>query len=97
MLNPHGVFFSFKGTTTESDVRKKRSGSHQPSDYLDETVARKRALSVASILTNTMEGLTHTLTSNLHIQNTYINTHSLRCSYVKFASNMHIFVYVWTF
>uniref|UniRef100_A0A8C2G2N0 Sodium channel protein n=1 Tax=Cyprinus carpio TaxID=7962 RepID=A0A8C2G2N0_CYPCA len=45
------------GTTTESEARKKRSGSHQPSDYLDETVARKRALSVASILTNTMEEL----------------------------------------
>uniref|UniRef100_A0A8C2JLZ2 Sodium channel protein n=1 Tax=Cyprinus carpio TaxID=7962 RepID=A0A8C2JLZ2_CYPCA len=39
------------------EARKKRSGSHQPSDYLDETVARKRALSVASILTNTMEEL----------------------------------------
>ncbi|TRZ03778.1 hypothetical protein DNTS_004379, partial [Danionella cerebrum] len=46
-----------EGTTTESDARKKRSGSHQPSDYLDEAVARKRALSVASILTNTMEEL----------------------------------------
>uniref|UniRef100_A0A8B9RMU0 Sodium channel protein n=1 Tax=Astyanax mexicanus TaxID=7994 RepID=A0A8B9RMU0_ASTMX len=34
-----------------------RSGSHQTSDYLDETVARKRAMSVASILTNTMEEL----------------------------------------
>lgn len=61
MLNPQDVFFfSFQGTTTESEARKKRSGSHQPSDYLDETVARKRALSVASILTNTMEGLKHT-------------------------------------
>ncbi|XP_030637698.1 sodium channel, voltage-gated, type I like, alpha b isoform X1 [Chanos chanos] len=47
-----------EGTTTESEVRKKRSGSHQPSmDYLDDTVARQRALSVASILTNTMEEL----------------------------------------
>uniref|UniRef100_A0A8B9LTR4 Sodium channel protein n=1 Tax=Astyanax mexicanus TaxID=7994 RepID=A0A8B9LTR4_ASTMX len=46
-----------KGTTTESEARKKRSGSHQTSDYLDETVARKRAMSVASILTNTMEEL----------------------------------------
>ncbi|XP_030637702.1 sodium channel, voltage-gated, type I like, alpha b isoform X4 [Chanos chanos] len=49
---------SSTGTTTESEVRKKRSGSHQPSmDYLDDTVARQRALSVASILTNTMEEL----------------------------------------
>ncbi|XP_035382660.1 sodium channel, voltage-gated, type I like, alpha b isoform X4 [Electrophorus electricus] len=46
-----------EGTTTESEARKKRSGSHQTSDYLDEAVARKRALSVASILTNTMEEL----------------------------------------
>ncbi|XP_057193158.1 sodium channel, voltage-gated, type I like, alpha b isoform X2 [Triplophysa rosa] len=46
-----------EGTTTESEARKKRSGSHQPSDYLDDTVARKRAMSVASILTNTMEEL----------------------------------------
>ncbi|XP_066519405.1 sodium channel, voltage-gated, type I like, alpha b isoform X3 [Hoplias malabaricus] len=46
-----------EGTTTESEARKKRSGSHQASDYLDETVARKRAMSVASILTNTMEEL----------------------------------------
>ncbi|XP_076871731.1 sodium channel, voltage-gated, type I like, alpha b isoform X3 [Brachyhypopomus gauderio] len=46
-----------EGTTTESEVRKKRSGSHQASDYLEEAVARKRALSVASILTNTMEEL----------------------------------------
>uniref|UniRef100_A0A8C2G7F7 Sodium channel protein n=1 Tax=Cyprinus carpio TaxID=7962 RepID=A0A8C2G7F7_CYPCA len=49
--------YTNRGTTTESEARKKRSGSHQPSDYLDETVARKRALSVASILTNTMEEL----------------------------------------
>ncbi|XP_051986095.1 sodium channel protein type 2 subunit alpha-like isoform X9 [Xyrauchen texanus] len=48
---------SSTGTTTESEARKKCSGSHRPSDYLDETVARKRALSVASILTNTMEEL----------------------------------------
>ncbi|XP_041936586.1 sodium channel, voltage-gated, type I like, alpha b isoform X2 [Alosa sapidissima] len=47
-----------EGTTTESDVKKKRSGSHRTSmDYLDDTVARQRALSVASILTNTMEEL----------------------------------------
>ncbi|KAL7890707.1 hypothetical protein AOLI_G00001830 [Acnodon oligacanthus] len=46
-----------EGTTTESEARKKRSGSHQASDYLDDAVARKRAMSVASILTNTMEEL----------------------------------------
>uniref|UniRef100_A0A8B9LND2 Sodium channel protein n=1 Tax=Astyanax mexicanus TaxID=7994 RepID=A0A8B9LND2_ASTMX len=41
----------------EVQLTLKRSGSHQTSDYLDETVARKRAMSVASILTNTMEEL----------------------------------------
>ncbi|XP_031414746.1 sodium channel, voltage-gated, type I like, alpha b isoform X2 [Clupea harengus] len=48
-----------EGTTTESDVKKKRSGSHRHSvDYLEEPVAsRQRAMSVASILTNTMEEL----------------------------------------
>uniref|UniRef100_A0AAY4E0Y9 Sodium channel protein n=1 Tax=Denticeps clupeoides TaxID=299321 RepID=A0AAY4E0Y9_9TELE len=46
------------GTTTESEVKKKRSGSHQPSmNYLEDPVTRQRALSVASILTNTMEEL----------------------------------------
>ncbi|XP_063067578.1 sodium channel, voltage-gated, type I like, alpha b [Engraulis encrasicolus] len=47
-----------EGTTTESDVRKKGSGSqHLSVDYLEDPVARQRALSVASILTNTMEEL----------------------------------------
>uniref|UniRef100_A0A667XBC8 Sodium channel protein n=1 Tax=Myripristis murdjan TaxID=586833 RepID=A0A667XBC8_9TELE len=47
-----------EGTTTDTDLKKRRSGSHQPSmDYLDEPGARQRAMSVASILTNTMEEL----------------------------------------
>ncbi|KAI1898286.1 hypothetical protein AGOR_G00070760 [Albula goreensis] len=47
-----------EGTTTETEVKKKRSGSQQPSmDFLEDPVARQRALSVASILTNTMEEL----------------------------------------
>ncbi|XP_035265176.1 sodium channel, voltage-gated, type I-like, alpha isoform X2 [Anguilla anguilla] len=46
------------GTTTETEIKKKRSGSQQPSmDFLEDPVARQRALSVASILTNTMEEL----------------------------------------
>lgn len=50
------VFFS-QGTTTDTDLKKRRPGFHQPSmDYLDEPGARQRAMSVASILTNTMEG-----------------------------------------
>ncbi|XP_031147481.1 sodium channel, voltage-gated, type I like, alpha b isoform X3 [Sander lucioperca] len=46
------------GTTTDTELKKRRSGFRKPSmDYLDETVARQRAMSVASILTNTMEEL----------------------------------------
>ncbi|XP_034461482.1 sodium channel, voltage-gated, type I like, alpha b isoform X3 [Hippoglossus hippoglossus] len=46
------------GTTTDTELKKRRSGFHQPSmDYLDEPVGRQRAMSVASILTNTMEEL----------------------------------------
>ncbi|XP_074483175.1 sodium channel protein type 2 subunit alpha-like isoform X4 [Sebastes fasciatus] len=46
------------GTTTDTELKRRRSGFHQPSmDYLDEPVARQRAMSVASILTNTMEEL----------------------------------------
>ncbi|XP_061092060.1 sodium channel, voltage-gated, type I-like, alpha isoform X11 [Conger conger] len=44
--------------TTDDNIKKKRSGSQQPSmDFLEDPVARQRALSVASILTNTMEEL----------------------------------------
>uniref|UniRef100_A0A4W6BT40 Sodium channel protein n=1 Tax=Lates calcarifer TaxID=8187 RepID=A0A4W6BT40_LATCA len=46
-----------EGTTTDTELKKRRSGFHQPSmDYLDEPGGRQRAMSVASILTNTMEG-----------------------------------------
>ncbi|XP_037099394.1 sodium channel, voltage-gated, type I like, alpha b isoform X1 [Syngnathus acus] len=41
-----------EGTTTDTEVRKRRSV-----DYLDEPGSRQRAMSVASILTNTMEEL----------------------------------------
>uniref|UniRef100_A0A3Q1CGN3 Sodium channel protein n=1 Tax=Amphiprion ocellaris TaxID=80972 RepID=A0A3Q1CGN3_AMPOC len=47
----------FHGTTTDTELKKRRS-FHQPSmDYLDEPGGRQRAMSVASILTNTMEEL----------------------------------------
>uniref|UniRef100_A0A8C6TM65 Sodium channel protein n=1 Tax=Neogobius melanostomus TaxID=47308 RepID=A0A8C6TM65_9GOBI len=47
-----------EGTTTDTDPKKRRSGFRQPSmDYLDEPGGRPRAMSVASILTNTMEEL----------------------------------------
>lgn len=47
----------FQGATTDTELKKRRSGFHQPSmDYLDEPGARQRAMSLASILTNTMEG-----------------------------------------
>lgn len=55
------VYFMFlffpQGTTTDTELKKRRSGFHQPSmDYLEEPGGRQRAMSVASILTNTMEG-----------------------------------------
>uniref|UniRef100_A0AAQ4Q4G4 Sodium channel protein n=1 Tax=Gasterosteus aculeatus aculeatus TaxID=481459 RepID=A0AAQ4Q4G4_GASAC len=47
-----------EGTTTDTELKKRRPGFRKPSmDYLDEPVARQRAMSVASIRTNTMEEL----------------------------------------
>ncbi|XP_077128905.1 sodium channel protein type 2 subunit alpha-like [Ranitomeya variabilis] len=48
-----------EGTTTETEIRKRKSSCYQVSmDLLeDPTMMRQRALSVASILTNTMEEL----------------------------------------
>uniref|UniRef100_A0A8C4VF67 Sodium channel protein n=1 Tax=Falco tinnunculus TaxID=100819 RepID=A0A8C4VF67_FALTI len=47
-----------EGTTTETDLRKRRSSSyHVPMDYLADPSARQRAMSIASMLTNTMEEL----------------------------------------
>ncbi|XP_067349504.1 sodium channel, voltage-gated, type I like, alpha b isoform X4 [Channa argus] len=47
-----------EGTTTDTELKKRRSGFRKPSvDYLDEPGGRLRAMSVASILTNTMEEL----------------------------------------
>ncbi|XP_075685513.1 sodium channel protein type 2 subunit alpha-like isoform X2 [Rhinoderma darwinii] len=48
-----------EGTTTETEMRKRKSSCYQVSRDLleDPTVMRQRALSVASILTNTMEEL----------------------------------------
>uniref|UniRef100_A0A7N5ZW40 Sodium channel protein n=1 Tax=Anabas testudineus TaxID=64144 RepID=A0A7N5ZW40_ANATE len=52
------VTYLFHGTTTDTELKKRRSGFHQPSmDYLEEPGGRQRAMSVASILTNTMEEL----------------------------------------
>ncbi|XP_053170797.1 sodium channel, voltage-gated, type I like, alpha b isoform X8 [Scomber japonicus] len=46
------------GTTTDTELKKRRTGFRQPSmDYLEEPGGRQRAMSVASILTNTMEEL----------------------------------------
>ncbi|KAK1166097.1 sodium channel protein type 2 subunit alpha-like isoform X1 [Acipenser oxyrinchus oxyrinchus] len=56
--SPVGRLLPEATTTTETETKKKRSGSHQMSmDFLDEPTARQRALSVASILTNTMDEL----------------------------------------
>ncbi|XP_018584037.1 sodium channel protein type 2 subunit alpha-like isoform X4 [Scleropages formosus] len=56
--SPAGLLLP-EGTTTETEIqKKKRSSSHQTSmEFLEDPVARQRALSVASILTNTMEEL----------------------------------------
>uniref|UniRef100_A0A8B9YJK5 Sodium channel protein n=1 Tax=Bos mutus grunniens TaxID=30521 RepID=A0A8B9YJK5_BOSMU len=46
------------GTTTETEIRKRRSSSYHVSmDLLEDPTARQRAMSMASILTNTMEEL----------------------------------------
>ncbi|RMC18587.1 hypothetical protein DUI87_04479 [Hirundo rustica rustica] len=47
-----------EGTTTEAEIRKRRLSSYQISmEMLEESAARQRAMSIASILTNTMEEL----------------------------------------
>ncbi|XP_026530163.1 sodium channel protein type 2 subunit alpha isoform X1 [Notechis scutatus] len=44
--------------TTETELRKRRSSSyHMSMDFLSDPTARQRAMSIASILTNTMEEL----------------------------------------
>ncbi|XP_060158309.1 sodium channel protein type 1 subunit alpha isoform X4 [Globicephala melas] len=46
------------GTTTETDMRKRRSSSfHVSMDFLEDPSQRQRAMSIASILTNTVEEL----------------------------------------
>uniref|UniRef100_A0A2K5N289 Sodium voltage-gated channel alpha subunit 2 n=3 Tax=Cercopithecinae TaxID=9528 RepID=A0A2K5N289_CERAT len=45
-----------EGTTTETEIRKRRSSSYHVSmDLLEDPTSRQRAMSIASILTNTME------------------------------------------
>ncbi|XP_065606506.1 sodium channel protein type 2 subunit alpha isoform X12 [Cyrtonyx montezumae] len=47
-----------QGTTTETEMRKRISGSlHASMDYLEDPALRERAMSIASILTNTVEEL----------------------------------------
>uniref|UniRef100_A0A8C6JJ97 Uncharacterized protein n=1 Tax=Melopsittacus undulatus TaxID=13146 RepID=A0A8C6JJ97_MELUD len=47
-----------QGTTTETEIRKRRLSSYQISmEMLEDSAARQRAMSIASILTNTMEEL----------------------------------------
>ncbi|XP_031970521.1 sodium channel protein type 1 subunit alpha isoform X2 [Corvus moneduloides] len=46
------------GTTTETEMRKRISGSfHVSMDFLEDPALRERAMSIASILTNTVEEL----------------------------------------
>ncbi|KAM5324253.1 sodium channel protein type 3 subunit alpha isoform 2-T2 [Glossophaga mutica] len=47
-----------EGTTTETEIRKRRLSSYQISmELLEDSSGRQRAMSIASILTNTMEEL----------------------------------------
>uniref|UniRef100_A0A8C0W851 Sodium channel protein n=1 Tax=Castor canadensis TaxID=51338 RepID=A0A8C0W851_CASCN len=47
-----------EGTTTENEMRKRRSSSfHVSMDFLEDPSQRQRAMSIASILTNTVEEL----------------------------------------
>ncbi|XP_051842207.1 sodium channel protein type 3 subunit alpha isoform X1 [Antechinus flavipes] len=54
----HGERRHSNGTTTETEVRKRRLSSYQISmEMLEDSSGRQRAMSIASILTNTMEEL----------------------------------------
>ncbi|KAM6332731.1 sodium channel protein type 3 subunit alpha isoform 11-T11 [Podargus strigoides] len=56
--NRHGERRNSNGTTTETEIRKRRLSSYQISmEMLEDSAARQRAMSIASILTNTMEEL----------------------------------------
>ncbi|XP_071417799.1 LOW QUALITY PROTEIN: sodium channel protein type 1 subunit alpha-like [Pithys albifrons albifrons] len=47
-----------EGTTTETEMKKRKSGSfHVSMDFLEDPALRERAMSIASILTNTVEEL----------------------------------------
>ncbi|XP_015278897.1 PREDICTED: sodium channel protein type 2 subunit alpha isoform X2 [Gekko japonicus] len=57
LTSPPGQFIP-EGTTTETEIRKRRLSSYQISlELMEESAARQRAMSIASILTNTMEEL----------------------------------------
>ncbi|XP_015271649.1 PREDICTED: sodium channel protein type 2 subunit alpha isoform X7 [Gekko japonicus] len=57
LMSPTGQLLP-EGTTTETELRKRRSSSYHVSmDFLSDPTARQRAMSIASILTNTMEEL----------------------------------------
>nr|XP_034988756.1 sodium channel protein type 2 subunit alpha isoform X4 [Zootoca vivipara] len=57
LMSPTGQLLP-EGTTTETELRKRRSSSyHMSMDFLSDPTARQRAMSLASILTNTMEEL----------------------------------------
>ncbi|XP_068936896.1 sodium channel protein type 3 subunit alpha isoform X3 [Petaurus breviceps papuanus] len=58
MENDATVTLVRPGTTTETEVRKRRLSSYQISmEMLEDSSGRQRAMSIASILTNTMEEL----------------------------------------
>ena len=46
-----------QGATSDTEYMRDEGGAYQtPMDFLGDPVTRQRALSVASIITNTMEG-----------------------------------------
>ncbi|KAM6070443.1 sodium channel protein type 1 subunit alpha isoform 20-T20 [Chlamydotis macqueenii] len=54
----HGERRNSNGTTTETEMRKRISSSfHVSMDFLEDPALRERAMSIASILTNTVEEL----------------------------------------
>ncbi|XP_029461524.1 sodium channel protein type 2 subunit alpha-like isoform X4 [Rhinatrema bivittatum] len=56
-MSPVGLLLP-EGTTTETEMKKRKSSFYQVSmDFLEDPAQRQRALSIASILTNTIEEL----------------------------------------
>uniref|UniRef100_A0A8C6VCE4 Sodium voltage-gated channel alpha subunit 1 n=1 Tax=Naja naja TaxID=35670 RepID=A0A8C6VCE4_NAJNA len=82
-----------EATTTETELKKRRSSSfHISMDFLEDPTLRERAMSVASILTNTMEGIDNnscfwfqavpifkqtSIVTNIGVASSYMNFNSM--------------------